>query len=423
MAGVLGLFLATAAHAQHQSSDIGFAASAGNNQVYIGGQVVGPIPGGNPYLGGDGDSFIQAYDQNGNLQWTAEFGSTAQDRVLGIASDTTGVYAGGFTMGPITGQTYGGSTDAYIVKYSLTGQQLWMHEFGGPAVDRIQAVANDGKYTYATGYTSESLYGLPFAGEQDCFLQKYNQKGDLLWTTEFGTPGTDRCYSIVVNTKGVFIAGRTDNVFPGQVSQGGLDAFVAMFSGAGKLSWLTQFGTSADERGLGIAADSNGIYVDGRTEGAFPGFTNKGGDDAYMAQFNYSGGLMWLTQFGTPYLDRANAAAVDPTGVYGLGLTDGSIVGNGSNLGSRDCFLRKWETTGALLWTRQFGTNQFDQCWGVVTDSTGVYATGTAGGALPGFPTDTNGGFFLEKLDTNGNSLWTQEVAVTPGSGNVRTAQ
>jgi hypothetical protein len=416
LAVVLGLSAAVLARAQHQSADVGFAANTGNNQVYIGGQAVGPIPPNNPYLGGNGDSFIQAYDQSGNLQWTAEYGSTAQDRVLGIASDDTGVYAGGFTMGPITGQTFGGSTDAYVVKYGFTGKQLWMHEFGGPAVDRIQAVASDGKYLYVTGYTSESLDGLPFEGEQDCFLEKYDQKGDVLWTVEFGTPGTDRCYGIVVNTMGVFIAGRTDNAFPGYVNLGGLDAFVTMFNGAGHQSWLTQFGTSADDRGWGISADPTGIYVTGRTEGAFAGYTNKGGDDAYMAKFNYSGGLLWFNQFGTPYLDRGNAVATDSTGVYGLGLTDGSIASSGSNLGSRDCYLRKYEETGTVLWTTQFGTNQFDQCWGAATDSTGVYVTGTAGGALPGFPNDTNGGFFIEKFDQNGNTLWTQEVAVPPGS-------
>jgi hypothetical protein len=189
-----------------------------------------------------------------------------------------------------------------------------------------------------------------------------------------------------------------------------------MFNGAGHQSWLTQFGTSADDRGWGISADPTGIYVTGRTEGAFAGYTNKGGDDAYMAKFNYSGGLLWLNQFGTPYLDRGNAVATDSTGVYGLGLTDGSIASSGSNLGSRDCYLRKYEETGTVLWTTQFGTNQFDQCWGAATDSTGVYVTGTAGGALPGFPNDTNGGFFIEKFDQNGNTLWTQEVAVPPGS-------
>jgi hypothetical protein len=419
LAVVLGLTATFVAQAQHQSPDIGFAASTGNNQVYIGGQVTGPIPPNNPYEGGDGDSFIQAYDQNGNLLWTAEYGSTAQDRVLGIASDPTGVYAGGFTMGPMGNNKFGGSTDAYLAKYSLTGKQLWLHDFGGPAVDRIQAVASDGKYEYVTGYTSESLYGLPFAGEQDCFVQKYDQEGNLQWTTEFGTPGTDRCYGIIVNSQGVFIAGRTDNAFPGWTNLGGLDAFVTMFNGSGKQIWLTQFGTDADERGWGIGADPTGIYVTGRTEGSFPGYTNAGGDDAYLAKFNYSGGMLWVDQFGTPYFDRGNGITADPTGVYGLGLTDGSMAGKDSNLGSRDCYLRKWETSGTVLWTDQFGTTQFDQCWGVITDTTGVYVTGSVGGALPGFPNETNGGFFIQKYDDNGNTIWTQEVAVPPGAGNV----
>jgi hypothetical protein len=63
---------------------------------------------------------------------------------------------------------------------------------------------------------------------------------------------------------------------------------------------------------------------------------------------------------------------------------------------------------------REFGTVGVDQCWGVATDPTGVYITGSAGANLPGFPNDVDGGFFIEKFDASGNSMWTREVAVPP---------
>ncbi len=413
LAFAIALAFAGAAHAQHESPDLGFAIATANNQVYIGGQAVGSIPPSYPYLGGDGDSFLQAYDQNGNLLWTAEYGSTAQDRVLGVAADATGVYAGGFTMGAMTGQKFYGSTDAYVAKYSLTGEQLWLHEFGGPGVDRVQAAASDGTYLYVTGYTSESIYGLPFQGEQDCFAQKWNQSGDLIWTLEFGTPGTDRCYGIAVNSNGIFIAGRTDNAFTGQVNLGYLDGFVTELDFNGNMVWVTEFGTPGVDRGWGIGQDSTGVYVTGRLGAAYPGQPYEGMDDAYVAKFNFSGVLQWLDEFGTPDFDRGNAAATDPTGVYGLGLTGGALPGN-VNLGGDDCYLGKWTTAGAPVWMREFGTAGVDQCWGVATDPTGVYITGSAGANLPGFPKDVDGGFFIEKFDVNGNSLWTQEVAVPP---------
>ena len=409
----VGMALASAAHGQMSSANIGFAVATANNQVYIGGQVIGPIPPDYPYLGGDGDSFLQAFNQNGKLQWTAEFGSTAQDRVLGVAADATGVYAAGFTMGAMTGQTFYGSTDAYVAKFSLTGEPLWMNEFGGPGVERLQAAASDGTYLYVTGYTSEALYGLPFLGEQDCFAQKWDQNGNLIWTSDFGTTETDRCYGIAVNANGIFITGRTTGAFTGQTSTGYEDGMVVELNFNGDLIWVNQFGTQGPTRGWGVTANSTGVYVTGRTGGAFAGQPYLGGDDSYMAKFSYSGTMEWVNEFGTSVFDRGTDAATDATGIYGTGYTAGALPGNVS-AGYDDCYLSKWSPSEKMLWTVQFGSSQNDQCWGVATDTTGAYVSGTAGGTLPG---QTKGnGFFLEKFDTNGNSLWTREIAVPRGT-------
>ena len=415
----MGLAFGAAAQAQDQSSDIAFAVSTGNKQVYIGGQAVGPIPPNQTYQGGAGDSFLQAFNQNGKLQWTAEFGSSGQDWANGVASDSTGVYAAGLTGEPgFAGQTYYGGTDAYLAKYSLTGTQLWLHEFGTAGDDRLQAAVSDGTYVYVTGYASAYLYGQPFAGEEDCIAQKWDQNGNLLWTTEFGTPGTERCYGIAVNSMGVFVTGRTDGTFSGQKSEGEEDALVTMLDLNGNQIWLEQFGTPYADRGWGIATDSTGIYVTGRTEGVF-GTTQYLGlndDNAYTAKFSYSGAMLWVDEFGTPDFDRGTAAATDSTGVYGAGYTSGALPGN-VNYGYKDCYIAKWNTAGGPLWTVQFGSNQDDVCWGVATDSTGAYVSGTSGGTLPGQINAKPNGFFLEKFDVNGNSLWTREIEVPAASG------
>ena len=48
------------------------------------------------------------------------------------------------------------------------------------------------------------------------------------------------------------------------------------------------------------------------------------------------------------------------------------------NYGYKDCYIAKWNTAGGPLWTVQFGSNQDDVCWGVATDSTGAYVSGTS---------------------------------------------
>ena len=114
----VGMALASAAHGQMSSANIGFAVATANNQVYIGGQVIGPIPPDYPYLGGDGDSFLQAFNQNGKLQWTAEFLSLI-----------------------------------HISMLDLNGNQIWLEQFGTPYADRGWGIATDSTGIYVTGRT------------------------------------------------------------------------------------------------------------------------------------------------------------------------------------------------------------------------------------------------------------------------------
>lgn len=397
-----------------KTADIGYAVYTANSQVYIAGQVPGAIPG-QTYFGAN-DAFVQAFNQNGKLLWSAQLGTSQNDVAYGVAADSTGVYVGGVTYGAFPGQTNGGNSDAFIAKYDLTGVQQWLHEFGNGGVDRIQALTSDGTNVYATGYTGDSLMGNQNLGGQDCFVQAWSQTGKPLWTTQFGTAGTDRCYGIAQNSSGIYIAGRTDGALPGNSSIGGIDAFVAAFDFNGNALWYKQFGTTADERGWGIALDPTGIYVTGRTEGSMSGERYKGDDDAFVIKFDYTGNQLWVDEFGTERFDRGTAMATDATGAYGAGYTQGTIP-PGPSAGFVDCYIRKYDTAGDLLWSIQFGSDQYDDIWGAATDSTGVYVTGSAGGQLPGQTgTPHTFGFFLQKFDTNGNVLWVREISVAKGS-------
>lgn len=392
-----------------QSPDTAFGVATANNQVYIGGQVSGAIAGQQAF--GKSDAFVQAYDQNGNVLWTSELGTSAKDEVNGVGADSTGVYVGGLTEGAFPGQSFLGATDLFVAKYDLNGNQLWLHEYGTTGLDRIQAGASDGTYFYVAGYTSGRLEGLPSFGGQDAFVQKWDQNGNLVWTVQFGTSGTDRAYGVVANAMGVFVCGRTDGTFSGHTSSGGLDAFLAAFDADGNLTWLNQFGTSADERGWGVGADSTGVYVTGRTEGAFPGQTYLGNDDAYTTKFDYQGNQLWLKEFGTPQFDRGTAVSTDlQHGVYSVGYTGGTLPMDHS-AGSSDVYVRKFDQAGHTLWTVQFGSSQYDTAWSTATDSTGVYVSGSAGGMLPNQTgTPSPSGYFLQKLDFKGNLVWTREV-------------
>src|SRR5262249_33873006 len=94
--------------------------------------------------------------------------------------------------------------------------------------------------------------------------------------------------------------------------------------------------------------------------------------------------IEWLQQFGTFRVAHADIAySVTSDGsVYIAGQVGGYLPGE-TSAGGFDSFLRKYDTAGNELWTRQFGTspsdgNGFDVIHGIAVDDTGVYVAGTA---------------------------------------------
>jgi hypothetical protein len=83
--------------------------------------------------------------------------------------------------------------------------------------------------------------------------------------------------------------------------------------------WSREFGTELDEGELDVATHSTGVYVSGYTAGSFPGFTNAGDVDAFIAKFDHNGDELWNVQFGTSEGDSASSIAVDDSGIYAIG--------------------------------------------------------------------------------------------------------
>ena len=92
--------------------------------------------------------------------------------------------------------------------------------------------------------------------------------------------------------------------------------------------------------------------------------------------------VQWIRQFGSSDVDIAYGVAVNSSGVYVVGYTIATLPGQ-TSAGSTDAFIRKYDSSGNVVWTRQFGTQGFDQAFAVAVDSTGVYVAGLTNGSLP----------------------------------------
>ena len=118
----------------------------------------------------------------------------------------------------------------------------------------------------------------------------------------------------------------------------------------------------------------------------------------------------WTRQFGTPDNDFVGDVAVDESGnLYLVGWTDGALSGK-AGLGNQDAYLRKYDGDGNELWTHQFGTQDYDRATGLALDNFGnPYVVGKVGGALPGQTHSGGQDAYLRKYDTDGTELWTRQ--------------
>src|SRR5206468_1840643 len=136
----------------------------------------------------------------------------------------------------------------------------------------------------------------------------------------------------------------------------------------------------------GIAVDGPGnAYVVGETEGTLPGQHSAGGRDAFIRKYDSEGHELWTRQFGGGGGEAAAGVALNADGdTYVVGASGAALPGQ-TSAGGFDAFIGKYDRDGHELWTRQFGSSADDFARGVAVDPSGnVVVVGSTEGALPG---------------------------------------
>ncbi len=155
----------------------------------------------------------------------------------------------------------------------------------------------------------------------------------------------------------------------------------------------------------GVSAKGFRVHVVGGTYGNLEGM-NLGGQDAFLRKYDSSGTQLWTRQFGTASDDEAIGVAQDETGIYVVGFTAGTL--QSPPYGGIDGFIRKYDHVGNHLWTRQFGTVADDKVFGV-TLAGDLFVAGQTTGTFPQQPSFGQQDIFVQRWDLLGNHLWTRQ--------------
>jgi hypothetical protein len=283
------------------------------------------------------------------------------------------------------------------LRLSVTGMATsWRRSIVTPGTEQISALASDrGGGVYAALYTDGAFAGGQNQGALDGYVLHYRNNGAVSFVQRLSTMSADIVSALAVDAaNNVYVAGYTYGAFPGQLSAGKADGFVAKLGSDGGLVWLTQVGTAEIDQLTSVAVSSDGtVYAAGQTEGAFPGQTNAGLSDIVVVKLRADGALDWVKQFGTDQKERTDgvpddhsvALALENDGdVYVAGSTQGSFAGE-SSAGLGDAFVTRFDASGKQVWLRQLGSVGNDAFMALGTNpSGGVIAAGWARGPIAG---------------------------------------
>ncbi len=346
------------------------------------------------------------------IAWSHHAATANTDSIMGIAMDAEdNCYVAGCTRGALTGVNHG-SYDAVLMKFDAEGAQQWIRQFGGPGLDTATSVAVDAEGNcFVAGRTYSSIFQNVIPGQTgstgaDAYLIKYSADGEQLWGVRLGKEGMERFRALAVDGEGnCYAVGYTASGMDGQ-NQGEEDAMVAKFTSLGELLWVRQFGTPDTDWAVAAAVDQDGnIYIGGGTLGSMENESN-GDWDMFIAKYDPDGEQLWLAQHGTSAMDLCWDLAIDTVNecFYTVGDTYGDFAGDYA--GRKDGWVVQFDYDGNWLWGRQIGSNGDEDAAAVVADAEGCYVSGDAFGGPLGGTLDDVGTMFLTRFDIDGNREW-----------------
>jgi hypothetical protein len=270
----------------------------------------------------------------------------------------------------------------------LLAQLTFERTYGGTGDDWGYCIrqTSDGGYIVVGGTSS---FG---AGQYDVYLIKTNADGDTLWTHTYGDMDWDWGYCVKqTSDHGYIIVGMTRSFGAGQD-----DIYLIKTDSNGDTLWTRTYGGTNIDWGYSVQQTSDGGYI---IAGATKSFGEGLDWDVYLIKTDANGNALWTRTYGSTNNSELGRSVQQ--------TSDGGyiIAGHTSTTDNdRDVYLLKTDANGDTLWTRTYGSADFDRGYSVQqTFDQGFIIAGYTWSWDPGY-----GYIFLIKTDVNGDTLWTR---------------
>ncbi|MBX7107420.1 MAG: T9SS type A sorting domain-containing protein [Chitinophagales bacterium] len=390
-----------------------------------------------------GTAFSQSYT------WAAAKNISCCSSVNGFAFDNSGnmFVAGTFYGDNYVGGNYITSTtpfkyNSFVAKTSKSGAVLWVKTIGSNESSTVQRIAADGAgNVFLCGYYQADLVydgnTLPCTGQNDAFILKINNSGNLQWWDHTIGTGSEFFYDVAVNPAGdAYVTGK----FAGSMNVQGVYYFgspatvydmcvIKYNGGTGALSWArqtnSQFGGNSSGNRIAVDGLGNTYVLGNFGEGytTFGDYTIYGTfNDYFVSRFDESSNFIYTSDVGdlpNGYIcniDADVAGNIYLAGNFG-GFAPFTATISGTTVtspGNAEIFIAKYNADYVMQWLRTGGgasTGDFANDLAVANDgdayiaftsgATVTFGTVSATTAHPG-----SNEIALVKYNNNGTEQW-----------------
>lgn len=341
---------------------------------------------------GPGDAFVVRYGATGEFVFSSVYGDAQDQYVHALTLSPTGnvsvvgAYNGALDFGG-GNLVSNGHVDMYATTLAADGSHIWSSHYGGLYFDEATTVTSDANgNVYIAGFFMDSVdFGLTTLVSEDgldAFVLKFGPSGAPLWVAALTGPGDQQAFGVAADDDHVWLAGRFDGELTVAsetlLPSDGFDGFMVQLTSEGTLASATAFGGAGDETINGIALNSEGPAIAGTFDQAISigamSLQSSGGTDGYVAQLDASGAPLWATAVGDIQDQTVDALTVADNGdVLVAGAFEGTLETTVSR-GQSDAFAMRFDSLGALRWSKGFGGTEADAATDISVDPDGYVA-------------------------------------------------
>lgn len=214
-----------------------------------------------------GDYWALKLDNSGNLEWSRYFGGNFTDTPYGTVqtNDNGFIIVGSSDSEDTDISSNIGTYDFWAIKISATGDMIWEKSFGGSQIDEARAIVktNEGNYIIAGDTRSNDNNVSQNNGAADLWLIKISTEGSLIWEKTIGGSNFDVARAIKNSQNNGFLLSGSSRSSDMDVSEnnGQNDAWVLKTDNNGNLVWETSIGGANIDFAYDVAELTDGSVI------------------------------------------------------------------------------------------------------------------------------------------------------------------